>query len=578
MDAVARRRVPPDPTPRPPGGPGTPRRAGASFGLSPTLAGRLGPWLGLIALCLALYLPGQTTLPPIDRDEARFAQATKQMLETGDWLRIRYQDEARNKKPVGIYWAQLASATPFGGADAPMWAYRLPSLLAMTAAVLLLYGVGCRLFEPRTAFLGASLLAVSLLAVVEAHLAKTDAALLAATICAQGALGMIYRRSRAGLPPGWIAPLAFWLALAIGVLLKGPVTPMIALLTVLALVIAERAVGWLKGTRALIGLPLAVLVVAPWFIAIMQATDGAFLSDAVGKDLLPKLISGQESHGAPPGYHLALLMVGFFPASLQVVPALRAAWRHRLLPGERFCLAWLGPAWLVFELVPTKLPHYVLPLYPALALLTARFVVATLAEPLAPPRWARALFGLWGLVALAIAAAAIALMPVIDGTLDVVALVPVLAGAAGALAALVIAWRGQALRALVVAIAASGVLFMVVFGTVLPRIQGLWLSRAAAEMITAHRPSSRAPVVAAGYAEPSLVFLVGTDTRLTGGAGAAQFLAQHADAVAVVAGDQDDLFHAQAAASGLSVTALDTRRGYNYSRGRWITLTLYRRS
>ncbi len=500
------------------------------------------------------------------------------MLETGDWLRIRYQDEARNKKPVGIYWAQAVAALPFGGADAPLWTYRLPSLLAMTAAVLLLYGVGCRLFEPRVAFLAASLLAVSLLAVVEAHLAKTDAALLAATVCAQGALGMIYRRARAGLPPGWLAPLAFWLALGVGVLLKGPVTPMIALLTVLALAIAERSVGWLKGTRALIGLPLAVLVVAPWTIAIMQATDGAFLSDAVGKDLIPKLIGGQESHGAPPGYHLLLLAVGFFPASLQVAPALRSAWRHRLLPGERFCLAWLGPAWLVFELVPTKLPHYVLPLYPALALLTARFVVAALAEPLAPPRWVRALFGLWLVAALAIAGTAIALMPVVDGTLDVIALVPVLAGAAGAIAALVIAWRGQALRSLVVAIAASGVLFMVVFGTVLPRVQGLWLSRQATEMITAYRPSSRSPVVTAGYAEPSLVFLVGTETRLTGGAGAAQFLAQHPDGVAVVASDQDDLFRAQAAASGLSVQALDRRRGYNYSRGRWMTLALYRRS
>jgi len=119
-----------------------------------------------------------------------------------------------------------------------------------------------------------------------------------------------------------------------------------------------------------------VLIVAPWTIAIMQATEGAFLAEAVGKDLLPKLISGQESHGAPPGYHVVLLMLGFFPASLQVAPALRDAWRTRLLPAERFCLAWLVPAWIVFELIPTKLPHYVLPLYPALALLTARFAAA----------------------------------------------------------------------------------------------------------------------------------------------------------------------------------------------------------
>jgi 4-amino-4-deoxy-L-arabinose transferase-like glycosyltransferase len=573
---VQRRDAPPDPSPG--AGAGGPRRSGSAFGLSPTLVRRLGPWLGLIALCLALYLPGQASLPPIDRDEARFAQATKQMLETGDWLRIRYQDEARNKKPVGIHWAQALAATPLGGAAAPLWVFRLPSLLAMTAAVLMLYAVGCRLFEPRTAFLAASLLAVSLLAVVEAHLAKTDAALLATTVAAQGALGLIYRRARAGLPPGWLAPLTFWLALGLGVLLKGPVLPLIALLTVVALAIADRSVGWLKGTRALIGVPLVVLMVAPWTIAIMQATDGAFLTDAIGKDLLPKLVSGQESHGAPPGYHLLLLVVGFFPASLLVAPALQSAWRHRLLPAERFCLAWVVPAWVVFELVPTKLPHYVLPLYPALALLTARFVIATLAEPRTPPRWVRALFVPWLVVALAIPAAAIALMPVVDGTLDWIALVPVLATAAGALAALVYAWRGQAVRALVVAVAASGVLFMVVFGTVLPRVQGIWLSRQAAEMVTAYRPTGHSPVVTAGYAEPSLVFLIGTATKLTGGAGAAQFLAAHPDAVAVVAADQDDAFRAQAATAGVAVQALDRRHGYNYSRGRWTTLALYRRA
>jgi hypothetical protein len=128
-----------------------------------------------------------------------------------------------------------------------------------------------------------------------------------------------------------------------------------------------------------------------------------------------------------------------------------------------------------------------------------------------------------------------------------------------------------------VAVAASSVLFMVVFGTVLPRVQGIWLSRQAVEMVTAHRPGGGAPVVAAGYAEPSLVFLLGTRTLLTGGAGAAQFLAQHPNAIALVAADQDAAFQAQAAASGFAVQALDRRGGYNYSRGRATTLVLYRR-
>ena len=67
------------------------------------------PYALLAALCLLLYLPGIASIPPLDRDEARFAQATRQMLETGDFLRIRFQDEPRNKKPAGIYWLQAAS-------------------------------------------------------------------------------------------------------------------------------------------------------------------------------------------------------------------------------------------------------------------------------------------------------------------------------------------------------------------------------------------------------------------------------------------------------------------------------------
>src|SRR5882762_7832249 len=97
------------------------------------------PYALLAALCLLLYLPGIASIPPLDRDEARFAQATRQMLETGDFLRIRFQDEARNKKPAGVYWLQAAAVSAFSTAAATaIWPYRLPSLLGGIAAVLLI--------------------------------------------------------------------------------------------------------------------------------------------------------------------------------------------------------------------------------------------------------------------------------------------------------------------------------------------------------------------------------------------------------------------------------------------------------
>src|SRR5437762_9157261 len=100
------------------------------------------PYLLLAGLCLLLYLPGIAAIPPLDRDEARFAQATRQMLETGDFLRIRFQDEARNKKPAGIHWLQAAAVSAFAGPDSnAIWPYRLPSIIGALGAVLLTFAL-----------------------------------------------------------------------------------------------------------------------------------------------------------------------------------------------------------------------------------------------------------------------------------------------------------------------------------------------------------------------------------------------------------------------------------------------------
>src|ERR671938_1708358 len=84
----------------------------------------------LCLLCLVLYMPGLAAIPPLDRDEARFAQATRQMLETGDFIRIRFQEEARHKKPIGIHWLQAAFVGVLSDAEnTSLVPYRLPSLL-----------------------------------------------------------------------------------------------------------------------------------------------------------------------------------------------------------------------------------------------------------------------------------------------------------------------------------------------------------------------------------------------------------------------------------------------------------------
>src|SRR5581483_2002715 len=208
---------------------------------------------------------------------------------------------------------------------------------------------------------------------LEARLAKTDAMLLAATVAAMGALGRAYLAERhpSGTQPprGWVLPAIFWTALAAGILLKGPVILMFVGLTILTLVSIDRSGRWLLWLRPWQGLPWMLLLVLPWFVAIIGRSGANFLAQSVGQDLFAKVVSSQEAHGAPPGYYLVLYWIMFWPAATLTVMAVPSIWTARRERGARFLLAWVVPAWIVLELVVTKLPHYVMPIYPAIAIL-----------------------------------------------------------------------------------------------------------------------------------------------------------------------------------------------------------------
>ena len=530
---------------------------------------RLLPYALLVLLSLALYLPGIAAIPVFDRDEARFAEASRQMLESGDLVRIRFQNEARNKKPAGIYWLQAASAALFSTPDsAAIWPYRLPSVLGATAGVLLAFFFARRFFPaaPRAAPAAAVLLASALAVVAEAHLAKADAALLATTLAAQGTLGLLYLDVRAGRRPGWGIAALFWIAQALGILLKGPLAPLLACLTIGALCVADRDIGWVAALRPVTGLLLAAAIVGPWLYLIERDTGGRFITEAVGHDLLPKLLGGAESHGAPPGYYLALLTATFWPASLYLAPALYGGWLRRRLPAERFLLAWLVPAWALFELVPTKLPHYVLPLYPALALLAG----AAIAAPRAMPFWARvadrAVAVLWGAVTLGVAVLLVS-APIYFGR---GAGDKALLGAAAILVlAAVLLFAGR--RHLLVA--PLSLSLSVSLALVLPGLDGLWLSRSAAALVAGAPPPAGKPIVAVGYAEPSLVFLLGRQTRLLAPAAAVAALAEGG---AALVGESDrPAFEQALAARRLSGSIEGAVAGFDYSIGKRLVLTLY---
>lgn len=536
------------------------------------------PTLCLIAFCLILWLPGFFTLPPTDRDEGRFTQASKQMLETGDYVNIRFGEEARNRKPVGIHWAQLpfaAAARAAGIAtENPVWPYRIPSALGALLAVLVLYQQGKRLIGDGPAWLAAAMLAACLLTVTETHIGKTDAALLGTTTLAMLLL------ARAYLHPGDFTPriaALFWVALGAGILLKGPVILMIAGLTALALVIADRNAAWLLPLRAAWGVPLMLLITAPWFIAIGIATEGKFFRDSLGGDLGGKLIGGAEQHWGPPGAHLLVSPMMLFPATIAVFLALPGAWRQRSEPLTRFLLAWIIPSWIVFEAVPTKLPHYVLPLYPALFLIAARWL-CTPDRAATSARWTR-FAAIAGLTAAALLAATGLALPILLHT-------AIWRGIPTILAAAILFWL--ALDATRHAdwirqrrmILAMPLLSWAILEILLPSLRPVWLSPRIQEALVAHYPQGRpaGSFAAIGYHEPSMMFLVGTDVILmaTGdGSTAIRFLTAAPNRTLLVGARQNRVFLAAAAKANLTPRPITTLSGFNYAAGRPETLTLY---
>jgi 4-amino-4-deoxy-L-arabinose transferase-like glycosyltransferase len=553
------------------------------FRLNDTATGRLLSWVSashfrsitaLILIALACYLPGLAAIPPIDRDEARFAQATKQMMETGNYIDIRIGDEARYKKPIGIYWLQAALVKATGqGTDAPIWAYRLASLFGALSAVLLTYWATLPLFGPRAGFMAAASLAVSLVLTSEAHLAKTDAVLLATIVLMMGSLVRVYLWDHPGRPSLWTS-LGFWVGLGLSILVKGPIGPMVAALTIVSLVLIERRFAWLSSLRPLVGVPVVLAIVLPWFVAILSIAGSDFIKQSIGTDMFGKVGTGQEGHGAPPGAHFLLFWVVFWPATLLVPLAARWVWRHRSEPEIRFCLAWLVPSWLVFEAVATKLPHYTLPVLPAIAAMVGSAVVYGGVE--VGRWWTRALAVPVAIIAVAIPLGAAGALYWLEGVLSVAAILLTLVTAALALAAVAASFRDAPLTAAALLAASAIPVYWATFGVVAPEMRSLQLSPRLVDAAKHLAPCPELQIASSGFEEPSLIFLAGTGTRFVDGPGAAEFLANRGCRVALIAASEEPQFADRAKTLKLSLVRGQTVSGINIARARQVSLTAYR--
>lgn len=547
----------------------------------------MGRWIGgvvLAAICLAVYLPGQRGIAAVDRDESRFAQASRQMLRSesaADWVVPRVQDRPRLNKPPLIYWMQAGSAGVFtgrwtgtspaaaAGSDA-IWMYRVPSILGAIVAVLGTWRLGCSMFDARAGWVGALLLALSPIVWWESHQARADLALLGWTVLAMWGLWTIASKaSRGSRASPWVAA-GMWLAVGAGVMTKGPITPMVVVLTGVAFAAASRRWAWWRRVNPVLGLVLVAACVVPWVVLVAREVGWDAYLDRIRDEVVGRSLEAKEGHTGWPGYYVLATPVVLGAGSLMLVPGLSRAWRVGLRgwrarrPAEAFLLCWIAPAWIVFEVVRTKLPHYTMPILPALALLSARAMLGAWAPAALRGTFARVLVwawraGMWG----AIAAGGVAAWYVVRSSPAAIAGVGAATFALGAVATRLMLSRFTTRAQIGGLVAMVGLEGAVAFA--LPRTEEARVSVRVVEAISRVDPAGTRAIAAAGldgrgFQEDSLIFETRGRAARVGVEALPAFRRDHPGAIVVW---EDRLGEPPAGLVERAAVA-----GFNYAKGR----------
>jgi len=533
----------------------------------------------ILAVALPACLSGFFALPPIDRTEVRYAQTSRQMLATGELASPRFQNEPQPTHPIGVYWLQAASAYVLGARDA-IWAYRLPSLLGALAAVLITFFAARNTFGREAALIGALLLGVNLIVVLQAHLALTKGLHLAFVAAAQWSLARLYVGGREGGRSRHA--LVFWAAQGGGILTGVLALPLLSLATVAGLLAFDRDLSWLGRLRAHWGLPLALLLAAPWALALAVNPEPELVRQAWAEGLLRKLAGPQKMNWRGfPGMYVIGLWLGLLPGAVYAVLASKHAWALRGERPYRFLLAWIGAYLLAIELLSSKPPLYTLQmLMPAVAVAVGAALASPEASAGGLPRPHRAYWALCLLHALLPAAALMGLVAVTPPPVAWAPLLLALVAAAGVVAAQLGALRQRPFAWLGLALTASVLFYFAALQLMLPGYRGIWTSARLGEAARALAPCVPGRVMVAGYAEPSAVFEIGTSTFLTrgprAGQSAADWLGRKKGRIAFVADDAEAAFREELRRMGLEPPLrVGCVRGLNIGRFQWVALSLY---
>lgn len=466
--------------------------------------------LAVLAMLILLRLAAGSSL--WDRDEPRFARAAVEMVQSGNYLYPTLFGHLRADKPILIYWLMAGGLKLLGPCEL---AVRLPSVLAAGATLLLTYAVGRRLATPGVGLLAAAILATTPMLTYIGTAAVADSVLLACLMLAMLATTLaVTGRMTLGLL------LLLGLSLGLALLTKGPpaLLPLVSMIVIGVLGRRQLPLGrdyWLAIPLAL---ALALAMFIAWGLPANVATDGGFLQLGIGKHVIGRISAPMEGHGgnSPLLYFLWLffyfpiIIAFFFPWTIYL-PAAIALIRQPgdLPPAPRIVLlAWSLPTFIIMSLVATKLQHYILPMWPALAIAAALVIHRLRGHGLSPTQltWFRRglhQVGIGGIVVglAVIAGPWLAQAPALRVPC---ALLGITLALTCALA--VVLHRRQRHLAAVASLVVGMVMFQGLAAvSVLPAVEGFKLSPPIARAVT-QRVGPDVAVFSHGYHEPSLTF------------------------------------------------------------------------
>jgi 4-amino-4-deoxy-L-arabinose transferase-like glycosyltransferase len=474
----------------------------------------------VIIAAAALYLVGNDTVGLWDRDEPRYAQTSKQMLQRDppDWVVPRLLDKVRTAKPIFIYWTQAAAMWATGSTGE--FAARLPSAVAMLITLTILGIAVGRAIGWRRALWTVFILSTAGLVIAAAKMCITDSVLLLWITIAQLALFAIYQGNRS-----WSVTLILWIAIGLAILTKGPVVLGVQITTIIVLaaldvgkqwktgVAWKNAIRWWWQTRPLIGILITVAVAGPW-VYLLHQREPTFIPTALKHDVLARSAKPLEGHSGPPGYYLLTIWATFFPWSVMLPAAIPWAIRNRRLAPLRFSLAAIIGPWILWELIKTKLAHYVLPTFPFLAFITADMLVRAIRGQIPDLRRTATVvvMGIWAVIVLGLA-----FVPwLASRQFDFPRVGATLFSIVGVVYALVvfILW---ARRRVAAASAAMGVgmiaVISILYAFYLPNAQFLWMPQRISAVLHEYGATTPGDVIMLDYDEDSLPYYQGGTIR-----------------------------------------------------------------